>query len=51
MLLIKCFDKAISSGEKTKLNINYTLIKNSSLGLAVKDESVVTIEKNRGRRY
>ena len=43
--LIKCFDKAISSGEKTKLNINYTLIKNSSLGLAVKDESVVTIEK------
>ena len=40
-----CGDKGISVGEKSNLTIKDTIIKNSNIGIAVKDSSVAYIEK------
>jgi hypothetical protein len=41
--LTDCKDKAISAGEKSKLNINSVKISNSNLGLAAKDSSIIKV--------
>jgi hypothetical protein len=40
-----CGDKGISVGENSNLTIKDTIIKNSNIGIAVKDSSVAYIEK------
>ncbi len=38
-ILTNCGDKAISIGEKSNMNINYSKLKNSQIGLSIKDFS------------
>ena len=38
-----CIDKAVSVGEKSKLNINSAMISNANMGFAAKDSSVIKI--------
>ena len=46
MTALNCEDKAISVGEKSKLNITNVKIDQSNIGIAVKDSSVVSINKS-----
>ncbi len=44
-LLIKCSDKGISGGEKTKLLINKVSISESNIGIASKDSSIIEVKE------
>ena len=44
--LSNCGDKALSVGERSILNTNEIIIKNSKMGIASKDGSIVNVKKN-----